>query len=62
MKIVKENLNELSFSKTIKKCKEGSLRKEEKDDGWWVMGEGHLISAKDEKDADEIIKKIKNES
>lgn len=59
-KLVREYLNELGFSKTIEQVRGGPLRKEERGDGWWVMGEGHLVSAEDEDDADRIIQNIKN--
>jgi GH24 family phage-related lysozyme (muramidase) len=60
-KLVSESLKErISFLKGIEGVREGPLRKEERNDGWWVMGEGHLVSANDEEDADRIIKNIKN--
>lgn len=65
-KLVRENLNELIFSKfenyskDIENVRKGPLRKEERGDGWWVMGEGELVSAEDEEDADRIIQNIKN--
>ena len=35
----------------------GSLRKEHRTDGWYVLGENTLIPVKDEKEADEYISK-----
>jgi hypothetical protein len=35
----------------------GSLRKEHRTDGWYVLGENMLIPVKDEKEADEYISK-----
>lgn len=35
----------------------GSLRKELRIDGWYVLGENKLIPVKDEQDADEYINK-----
>ena len=35
----------------------GSLRKEQRADGWYVLGENMLIPVKDEKEADEYIYK-----
>jgi hypothetical protein len=37
----------------------GPIRKEERYDGWYVIGEGKLIPVGSEKEADEVIKKIK---
>jgi hypothetical protein len=37
----------------------GPLRKEERYDGWYVLGEGKLIPVKDEKEADKIIQELK---
>ena len=63
MKIVREMLDErkLNFSQTIKAAKKGPLRKKKYDGGWYVVGEEHIINAKDEADADEILKKMKKE-
>lgn len=36
----------------------GTLRKEERKDGWYVLGNGMLIPVKDEKEADTIIKQL----
>lgn len=37
----------------------GPLRKEVRYDGWYVLGEGKLIPAKGEKEADKIIQELK---
>ena len=37
----------------------GQLRKEERYDGWYVIGEGKLIPVNGEKEADLIINKLK---
>ena len=36
----------------------GPIRKEERYDGWYVIGNGQLIPVRDEKEADEIINKF----
>ena len=33
----------------------GPIRKEERSDGWYVIGQGKLIPVKDEMEADDII-------
>jgi len=35
----------------------GSLRKEHRTDGWYVLGENKLIPVKDEQEADDYISK-----
>ena len=35
----------------------GSLRKEHRTDGWYVLGENRMIPVKDELEADEYLKK-----
>ncbi len=35
----------------------GSLRKEHRTDGWYVLGENKLIPVKDEQESDEYISK-----
>ena len=37
----------------------GPIRKEERYDGWYVLGEGKLIPVSDEAAADDLIKKTK---
>ena len=37
----------------------GPIRKEERLDGWYVIGRGLLIPVKDEEEAEEVIKKLK---
>ncbi len=37
----------------------GPLRKEERYDGWYVLGEGKLIPVKDEAEADRLIDHLK---
>lgn len=37
----------------------GPLRKEERYDGWYVLGEGKLIPVKDEAEADRLIDYLK---
>ena len=37
----------------------GPLRKEERYDGWYVLGQGKLIPVKDEKEADKVIDNLK---
>lgn len=34
----------------------GSLRKEKRSDGWYIVGNGKLFAVKDEKEADEYLK------
>jgi len=36
----------------------GPIRKEERYDGWYVIGQGYLIPVASEKDADERISKM----
>lgn len=36
----------------------GPLRKEERYDGWYVLGRGFLIPVKDEREADSKIKEL----
>lgn len=36
----------------------GKIRKEIRKDGWYVIGNGMLIPVKDEKAADEMVKKL----
>jgi FKBP-type peptidyl-prolyl cis-trans isomerase 2 len=38
----------------------GPIRKEERFDGWYVLGEGHLIPVNSEEEADEVIMKFKS--
>ena len=38
----------------------GELRKEERYDGWYVLGQGKLIPVSDEKAADKIINELRN--
>jgi hydrogenase maturation factor len=57
MKRVRENLK---FSQIIKYAKEGPFRKEQFGDGWYVIGEGNVIPAIDEEDANDILKNMKN--
>jgi hypothetical protein len=38
----------------------GPIRKEERYDGWYVLGRGLLIPVRDEKEADETIKRLGN--
>lgn len=33
----------------------GPLRSEERSDGWYVIGQGHLIPVRDENEADDVI-------
>jgi hypothetical protein len=40
----------------------GSLRKEHRIDGWYVLGENKLIPVKDEKEADEYINQHSQQS
>jgi hypothetical protein len=40
----------------------GSLRKEHRTDGWYVLGENKLIPVKDEREADEYILKNSQQS
>jgi len=37
----------------------GPLRKEERYDGWYVLGQGLLIPVKDEQEADKVINQLK---
>lgn len=58
--IVNKDLNEkLKFSDGEEFETSGKLRKEERKDGWYVLGQGMLIPVKDEDAADEYIKKHK---
>lgn len=36
----------------------GPIRKEERYDGWYVIGDGKLIPVKDEEEADLVIKRL----
>ena len=36
----------------------GPIRKVERHDGWYVIGEGQLIPVRDEKEAEEVIKRL----
>ena len=36
----------------------GPIRKEERYDGWYVIGENRLIPVKDEEEADEVIGRV----
>jgi hypothetical protein len=36
----------------------GPIRKEERYDGWYVLGGGQLIPVRDEKEADEVIERL----
>jgi hypothetical protein len=49
----------LRFSDGAQFDTSGSIRKELRSDGWYVMGGGLLIPVGSEKEADEVIKKIK---
>jgi hypothetical protein len=40
----------------------GPIRKEERYDGWYVIGENRLIPVKDEEEADEVMTEIFNYS
>ena len=40
----------------------GSLRKECRKDGWYVLGENRLIPVRDEQEADEYISKLSQAS
>jgi hypothetical protein len=50
-------MTKLKFSDGEEFDLSGSLRKEYRKDGWYVLGENMLIPAKDEQDADECINK-----
>ncbi len=39
----------------------GALRIDQRSDGFYVIGQGYLIPAKDRKDAQETIKKLKRQ-
>lgn len=36
----------------------GPIRKEERYDGWYVLGDGKLIPVRDEEEADIVIKRL----
>ena len=36
----------------------GPIRKEERYDGWYVIGNGQLIPVRDEKEADKVIARL----
>lgn len=36
----------------------GPIRKEERHDGWYVLGGGQLIPVRDEKEADKVIARL----
>jgi hypothetical protein len=38
----------------------GPLRKEERYDGWYVLGEGKLIPVQNEQQADQLINQLKS--
>jgi hypothetical protein len=51
-------MSKLRFSDGEEFETSGPIRKEERYDGWYVIGEGHLIPVKDEEEADAMIKKL----
>jgi len=52
---MKKTNEELEFSDGMKFDTSGPLRKEEREDGWYVIGNGMLIPVRDEQEADEYI-------
>ena len=36
----------------------GPIRKEERYDGWYVLGNGQLIPVRDEREADQVIERL----
>lgn len=36
----------------------GPIRKEERYDGWYVLGDGRMIPVRDEEEADIVIKRL----
>lgn len=48
-------MGKLKFSDGEEFDTSGPLRKEERRDGWYVIGEGKLIPVKDENEADKLI-------
>jgi hypothetical protein len=48
-------MSKLKFSDGMEFDTSGELRKELRSDGWYVLGNGMLIPAKDEAEADEIL-------
>ena len=51
-------MSKLRFSDGEEFETSGPIRKEERYDGWYVIGEGHLIPVKNEEEADAMIKKL----
>jgi len=48
-------MSKLRFSDGEEFDTSGPLRKEERSDGWYVIGEGHLIPVRSEEDADTLL-------
>jgi hypothetical protein len=48
-------MSKLRFSDGEEFDTSGPLRKEERSDGWYVIGEGHLIPVGSEEDADALL-------
>jgi hypothetical protein len=48
-------MSKLRFSDGEEFDTSGPLRKEERSDGWYVIGEGHLIPVRSEEDADALL-------
>ena len=48
-------MGKLKFSDGEEFDTSGPIRKEERSDGWYVIGQGKLIPVKDEMEADDII-------
>ena len=48
-------MSKLRFSDGEEFDTSGPIRKEERSDGWYVIGQGKLIPVKDEMEADDII-------
>lgn len=49
-------MTKIRFTDGIKFETSGSLRKEKRSDGWYIVGEGRLFAVKDEMEADEYLK------
>ena len=50
----------IKFSDGVQFDTSGPIRKEERHDGWYVVGECKLIPATSEKEADEMVEKMKS--
>jgi hypothetical protein len=50
-------MSRLRFSDGEEFDTSGPIRKEERYDGWYVLGDGKLIPVRDEEEADQVVEK-----